>query len=67
MDVATNIVNNLAYGENSTKYLAEGLWDELLTRYLDEEPLHDQVLQQLDNQNNEGEFADQSLSGTAFA
>lgn len=67
MDVATNIVNNLAYGENSTKYLADGLWDELLTRYLNEEPLHDQVLQQLDNQNNEGEFADQSLSGTAFA
>ncbi len=67
MDVATNLVNNLSFGLNSTKYLAGSLWDELLTRYLNEEPLHDQVLQQLDNQNVEDEFSDKGISGAAFA
>ncbi len=62
LDVVTNLVNNLSFGLNSTKYLSESLWDELLTRYLDKEPLHDQVLQQLDNQDSSSEFDEQVSS-----
>lgn len=67
MDVSTNLINNLTLDRNSTEYLAKSLWDELLTRYLNEEPLHDQVLQQLDSQDAASEFGEQDISGAAFA
>jgi hypothetical protein len=67
MDIATDYVNNLAYGENSTGYLNGSLWDELLKRYLSQAPLQDQVLQQLDNQSVANEFSEPSISGAAFA
>jgi hypothetical protein len=66
LDVATNLVNNLDYSQSSTFYLSESLWDELLTRYLDQEPLHDQVLQQLDSQDSSNEFGEQ-VSGLGIA
>jgi len=67
MDVATNFVNKLKYGDNSTKYLNESLWDELLKRYLSEEPLQEQVLQQIDNQLVGEEFSQPNIAGTVFA
>lgn len=67
LDVATNYINRLDFGNNCTKYLSESLWNELMKRYLSEEPLQDQVLQQLDSQSMEDEFDGQSISGTAFA
>jgi hypothetical protein len=67
MDVATNLINKIDFGRNSTKYLGESLWNEILKRYLGEEPLHDQVLQQLDTQNIDDEFSEQGVSGAAFA
>jgi hypothetical protein len=67
MDVATNFVNKLSFEDGSTKYLSKSLWDEVLTRYLSESPLQDQVLQQLDNQDYDDEFAEDSISGVAYA
>lgn len=67
MDVATNYVNKLNFGQNSTKYMGESLWDQLLKRYLSQEPLHEQVLAQLDNQTSGDEFNEPNISGAAFA
>lgn len=67
MDAATNYVNGLSFGQNSTKYLQQSLWDELLKRYLSEESMQDQVLQQLDSQAAGDEFEEPAISGAVFA
>jgi hypothetical protein len=67
MDAATNYVNTLGFGQNSTKYLKESLWDELLKRYLEKEPLQDQVLQQLDYQPRKVDYDEAGIIGSVFA
>ena len=66
-DMATNYINQLPAEKSSSFYLQESLWDEILKRYLLEEPLQDQVLQQLDNIMSQEEYSSESIGGVAIA
>lgn len=67
MDVAANYSNDIKLGNNCTKFLNQSLWDELLKRYLKEEPLQEQVLQQLDDQMVEAGYSDGGVANVVFA
>ncbi|MDB5164086.1 MAG: hypothetical protein JWS12_704 [Candidatus Saccharibacteria bacterium] len=55
LDLAISYCNNLPYGKQATYHLSSALWDELFMRYMDEPPLKEQVLEQLDNHMTETE------------
>ncbi len=48
-DVAINAVNNLDYSEASNAYFKDGLWTELMLRYISQSHLEQSILEQLDN------------------
>lgn len=50
MDMAVNYANNLEYGQQSTKYMKDSLWNELYVRYMGEKSLEQEVLKQLDHE-----------------
>lgn len=50
MDMAVSYCNKLPYGQQAVNYMQNSLWNELFTRYLGQESLNRQVLQQLDEE-----------------
>ncbi len=53
LDMAINYCNGLAYGQQTVSHLQTSLHDELLSRYISQPSLEQQILHQLDNQLDE--------------
>ncbi len=48
-DNAISYCNNLDYGQQATSHFRQNLWDELMSRYVGQQPIEEKLLKQLDS------------------
>ena len=48
-------------------YLKDALWNDILQRYLAKEPMHEQVMRQIDNAITDDDYVDDNIGGIALA